>query len=61
MPAIDSNFLMEIGRLIESGDFAEAKKHLDKRDKVFIHKVLKKARQMVRHDIKHGRIIPFEN
>jgi heptosyltransferase-2 len=29
------------------------------KDKVFIRKVINKARQMARHDIKHGRAVPF--
>jgi len=29
------------------------------KDKVFIRKVINKTRQMARHDIKHGRTVPF--
>jgi hypothetical protein len=32
---------------------------LTKKDKVFIRKVINKAGRMARHDIKHGRIVPF--
>ncbi len=32
---------------------------LTDKDKIFIRKVLNKARRMARHDIKHGRTIPF--
>ena len=31
------------------------------RDKLFIRKAVKKARRMARHDVKHGRKVPFEN
>ena len=31
------------------------------KDKVFIRKVIKKAKRMARHDIKHGRPVPFES
>jgi len=31
------------------------------KDKVFIRKVVNKARRMARHDIKHGRAVPFAN
>ena len=34
---------------------------LKRKDKVFIRKVVNKARRMARHDIKHGREIPYEN
>ncbi len=34
---------------------------LSRRDKVFLRKVLRKAKRMARHDIKHGREVPFEN
>jgi heptosyltransferase-2 len=34
---------------------------LNRKDKVFIHKVINKARRMARHDIKHGRSVPFES
>ncbi len=37
------------------------KNHLDKSDKVFIRKVVKKVNQIMRHDIKHHRIVPFKN
>lgn len=30
-------------------------------DKVFIRKVINKAKRIARHDIKHGRNVPFEN
>ncbi|MHC4625735.1 MAG: hypothetical protein ACYTDV_02025, partial [Planctomycetota bacterium] len=30
-------------------------------DKMFIRKVVRKARRMARHDKKHGREVPFEN
>jgi heptosyltransferase II len=32
---------------------------LRRKDKAFIRKVIKKAEQMARHDIKHGRAVPF--
>jgi tRNA A-37 threonylcarbamoyl transferase component Bud32 len=31
------------------------------KDKVFVRKVIHKARRMARHDIKHGREVPFES
>jgi len=31
------------------------------KDKTFIHRVINKARRMARHDIKHGREVPFES
>ncbi len=31
------------------------------KDKVFIRRVIRKARRMARHDIKHGRDVPFES
>ncbi|MHC4640121.1 MAG: lipopolysaccharide kinase InaA family protein [Planctomycetota bacterium] len=31
------------------------------KDKVFIRKVIHKAKRMARHDIKHGREVPFES
>jgi len=34
---------------------------LTSEDKMFIRKVVSKARRMARHDIKHGREVPFEN
>lgn len=34
---------------------------LSGKDKVFLRKVLQKARRMARHDRKHGREVPFEN
>jgi len=34
---------------------------LTSEDKMFIRKVLSKARRMARHDRKHGRQVPFEN
>ncbi len=34
---------------------------LTSKDKVFIHKVINKARRMARHDMKHDRIVPFES
>ncbi|MHC4105705.1 MAG: lipopolysaccharide kinase InaA family protein, partial [Planctomycetota bacterium] len=34
---------------------------LTSKDKTFIHRVIKKARRMARHDIKHGREVPFES
>jgi len=34
-------------------------KKLTSKDKVFIHKVINKARRMARHDKKHGRMAPF--
>lgn len=34
---------------------------LTERDKVFIRKVMSKARRMAKHEIKHGRDVPFEN
>jgi serine/threonine protein kinase len=32
---------------------------LTRKDKIFIRKVMNKARRMARHDIKHGRPVPF--
>lgn len=32
---------------------------LSGKDKVFIRKVIKKANRMARHDIKHGKVVPF--
>ncbi|MFZ2146234.1 MAG: lipopolysaccharide heptosyltransferase II [Sedimentisphaerales bacterium] len=32
---------------------------LTKKDKIFIRKVINKAKRMARHDIKHGRPVPF--
>ena len=32
---------------------------LTKKDKIFIRKVINKAERMARHDIKHGRVVPF--
>jgi heptosyltransferase-2 len=32
---------------------------LTKRDKIFIRKVINKAKRMARHDLKHGREVPF--
>ena len=34
-------------------------KKLTRKDKVFIRKVINKAKRMARHDIKHGRAVPF--
>ena len=34
---------------------------LNIKDKVFICKVINKAKQIARRDIKHGRDVPFEN
>lgn len=34
---------------------------LSREDKVFLRKVIAKARRMARHDIKHGREVPYEN
>ena len=34
---------------------------LAREDKVFIRKILHKAKRMARHDRKHGREVPFEN
>ncbi|MFH1884329.1 MAG: glycosyltransferase family 9 protein [Planctomycetota bacterium] len=34
-------------------------KRLTKKDKIFIRKVINKAERMARHDIKHGRVVPF--
>ena len=34
---------------------------LTRKDKAFIRKVVNKARRMARHDIKHGRPVPFES
>jgi heptose I phosphotransferase len=34
---------------------------LTRKDKAFIRRVIKKARQMARHDVKHGREVPFES
>jgi heptosyltransferase-2 len=32
---------------------------LTKKDKIFIRKVINKAERMARHDIRHGRVVPF--
>jgi hypothetical protein len=32
---------------------------LTKKDKIFIRKVINKAERMARHDLKHGRVVPF--
>lgn len=40
--------------------YADRKK-LTRKDKAFIHKVIRKAKRMARHDRKHGRPVPFEN
>ncbi len=32
---------------------------LTKKDKIFIRKVINKAERMARHDIKHGRVVPY--
>jgi len=32
---------------------------LNRKDKIFIRKVINKAKRMARHDIKHGRPVPF--
>ena len=37
------------------------RKKLTGKDKVFIRRVIHKARRMARHDIKHGREVPFES
>ncbi|MHC4264907.1 MAG: lipopolysaccharide heptosyltransferase II [Planctomycetota bacterium] len=37
------------------------KSSLEKCDKVFIRKVFKKVMRIARHDIKHGRLVPFTN
>ena len=34
---------------------------LTNKDKIFIRKVINKAKRMARHDIKHGRAVPFES
>ena len=34
-------------------------KRLTKKDKIFIRKVINKAERMARHDIRHGRVVPF--
>jgi len=34
-------------------------KRLTKKDKIFIRKVINKAERMARHDIKHGRVVPY--
>ena len=35
------------------------RKKLTDKDKVFIHRVINKAKRMARHNIKHGREVPF--
>ena len=43
---------------------AFARKHggrLNRKDKAFIRRVMNKARRMARHDVKHGRSVPFES
>ena len=37
------------------------KNSLDRRDKVFIRKVVKKVRRIAKHDIRHHRSVPFTN
>ncbi|MHC5076369.1 MAG: lipopolysaccharide kinase InaA family protein [Planctomycetota bacterium] len=37
------------------------KRCLEKSDKVFIRKVFKKVMRIARHEIKHGRLVPFTN
>jgi len=37
------------------------RRNIAREDKVFIRKVLRKAKRMARHDRKHGREVPFEN
>ena len=37
------------------------RRKLNIEDKVFIRKVINKAKRIARHDIKHGRQVPFEN
>lgn len=37
------------------------KRFLDRRDKVFIRKVVKKVKWIARREIKHGRLVPFTN
>jgi heptose I phosphotransferase len=37
------------------------KKFLDRHDKAFIGKVVKKVKRIARHEIKHGRLVPFTN
>jgi tRNA A-37 threonylcarbamoyl transferase component Bud32 len=34
---------------------------LNRKDKVFIRKIINRARRMARHDMKHGRPVPFAN
>ncbi len=36
------------------------RRRLTNKDKIFIRRVINKARRMARHDIKHGRYAPFE-
>jgi hypothetical protein len=38
-----------------------SKRKLDEKDRLFIHKVLRKAGRMERHDARHGRSAPFQN
>jgi hypothetical protein len=37
------------------------KRFLDRHDKVFIRKVVRKAKWIARREIKHGRLVPFTN
>lgn len=37
------------------------KGRLTRKDKAFIRRVINKARRMARHDVKHGRAVPFES
>jgi heptose I phosphotransferase len=37
------------------------KKQLESPDRIFIRKVIRKTKQIARHDKKHGRPVPFEN
>jgi len=37
------------------------KRFLDRRDKAFIRKVVRKVKRIARREIKHGRLVPFTN
>ncbi|MHC4737187.1 MAG: lipopolysaccharide kinase InaA family protein [Planctomycetota bacterium] len=42
-------------------DYIGREDKLTGKDKLFIRRVISKARRMARHDIKHGREVPFES
>ncbi len=42
-------------------NYTGIKSRLTRKDKAFIRRVINKARRMARHDVKHGRAVPFES